>query len=245
MTDRITHLTNKKIVAKDMVELHMVRPEGFDYLAGQFIQFLIPVSVLAEFTRRTAGPGKPQGDAMAKRAYSLASHPGSTDLEICIKLLPGGLASTYFQAATAETPITFSGPQGRFVNTTSDAPLYFVATGAGLGPIMGMITDELKNKKTKEHVHLLFGVRSQEDIFWVDRLDALQEQHPNFSYQLTLSQPQGIWSGFSGRVNLYLPDAVNGSKRFYLCGSPDMVKEVRESLMSRGADPNMIHFEIF
>lgn len=223
-----TKISARKLVARDMLELRLLRPIDFDHLAGQFIQFEI------------SDNGK-----IAKRAYSIASNPRSPELEFCIKLLPGGLASAYFQQATPESILTFTGPQGRFVCATRGRPMMFVATGAGLGPIMGMITDELKNRGTKEHIELIFGVRSQEDIFWIDRLDALQKEHSNFTYRVTLSQPQGAWPGYSGRVTMHLPESSNGDKQFFLCGSPDMVKETREKLMNRGTDPNDIHFEIF
>ena len=135
------------------------------------------------------------------RSYSIASHPASDEIELCVKLLPGGVGSTFFEQVTPETEIRFIGSRGRFVVGDSAEPLYFVATGAGLAPIMGMIADELINKKNTEPIELLFGVRSEEDIFWTDRLDALQKEYSNFHYRLTLSQPRSAWAGLSGRVS--------------------------------------------
>jgi len=42
-----------------------------------------------------------------------------------------------------------------------------VATGVGISPMVGIIQDELINKKTTQPIHLLFGVRSEKDIFLI------------------------------------------------------------------------------
>ncbi len=223
----VTKLLKIKPVAEDTVELHLQRPSGFNFLAGRFIQFLIP-----------------DADKVAKRSYSLSSHPQAPDIEVCLKLLPGGLASTYFTQVTGATSINFTGPQGKFICSVSSSPLYFVATGSGLGPIMSILTDELKNKSNTAAINLLFGVRSEADIFWLDRLDELTKLFSNFTYQLTLSQPGPLWSGLSGRVTLHLPGAAAG-QYYFLCGSADMVKDARIILMARGSEANDIHFEIF
>lgn len=224
-----TRLRETKSIAKDMVEIQLEKPSGFSYIAGQFIQFLIP--------------DKDKGN-IARRAYSLSSHPNLPYLEICIKLLPGGLASTYFQQATRITDIQFVGPQGRFICSTSNTPHTFIATGAGLGPIMGILTDELINKKNQSPITLCFGIRNEEDIFWIDRISYLTKKFPNFTATVTLSQGSLAWNGSRGRVTDHI-SAHPTPGQYFLCGSPDMVKDVRECLLARGVDTNAIHFEIF
>ena len=106
--------------------------------------------------------------------------------------------------------------------------------------------DELENKKTDKEIRLLFGVRSEEDIFWIDRLEALKQLSPLFDYQVTLSQPKadGGWSGLRGRVTEHLLHHLV-SHKFYLCGSAAMVKDVRDVLLKNGIAGEQIHFEVF
>ncbi len=218
---------SKKMLTKDMLELHIIRPESFTYAAGQFIQFVIK-----------------NGDETVLRAFSLASHPAQPDLEFSTKLIPGGRASTFFSNLSPEDEVVFQGPNGRFICTTENQPLSFIATGAGIAPIWGIITDELMNKKNPQPIHFIFGVRSEADIFWSERLNALANAHPNFSFTITLSQPEGSWSGKTGRVTTHvhlLPKHGN----FYLCGNPDMVKDARATLLEKNISPTNIHFEIF
>lgn len=222
-----TRILSKKTVAKEIVEMRLEKPAGFSYTAGQFVQFEIP-----------------DGEKPVLRAYSVASHPAEETLEFCIKMLPGGRASLFFTNASTETPIVFQGPNGKFTCGTPDFPLSFVATGAGLAPIWGIISDELNNKKNLQPMHLLFGVRSEEDVFWTDRLDALAKQFQNFSYRLALSQPQGAWGGKTGRVTAQL-DHLSNDGHFFLCGNVEMVKDVRAAILAKDIPPANVHFEIF
>lgn len=230
-----TRIISKKMVANDMVEMRLEKPDGFSYRAGQFVQFEIPDGD----SDGSVGAGKP-----VLRAYSVASHPAEDSLEFCMKMLPGGRASGFFTSATPDTPILFQGPNGKFICQTANEALAFVATGAGLAPIWGIISDELVNKKNIQPMRLIFGLRSEEDVFWADRLDALAKQFPNFSYALSLSQPQNAWQGASGRVTAHL-DTLAPNGHFFLCGSADMVKDVRASLFAKDITPANVHFEIF
>ncbi|HYE60283.1 MAG TPA: FAD-binding oxidoreductase [Candidatus Kapabacteria bacterium] len=223
----ILTLTEKKEIAKNLRELHFTKPDNFQFSAGQFIQCHIP------------DQGK-----IVLRSYSLSSRPGQDDIELCVKLLPEGKASQHFQRMNIGEHLTVQGPLGRFIVTPDDTALSFIATGAGLAPIMGMIQDELVTNLSQKNIRLLFGVRSEEDIFWIDRLNALEEQYPNFRYYLTLSQPSDAWTGLRGRVTDHV-QSIDPSHTFYLCGSAEMVKDVRHHLVAQGTPVKNIRFEIF
>ena len=51
----------------------------------------------------------------------------------------------------------------------------------------------------------------------------------------------------SGRITAHLPEKVLNKKNnhFYLCGSPEMVKDVRKLLIENGMEVKNIKFEIF
>ncbi len=214
-------------IAKDVFEIHLEKPAGFAFTAGQFIQFRIP-----------------EGDKIWLRSYSMASAPHEEVLVFCAKVYPTGKASARFQAANPGDVIEFQGPVGRFVSA-APTPLVLIATGAGLAPIMSIIRDELFVKKNPERIHLLFGVRKQEDVFWKQELEALQAQFPHFSFDLTLSQPESEWGGKQGRVTAHLVDAINANAHYFLCGNLEMVKEVKQLLIERLIPAGNIHFEIF
>lgn len=211
----------------DVIQFRLEVPEGFTYAAGQFVQFLVPGE-----------------DKEIARSYSISSKPTDPYLEFCVKVIPGGVASPYLNAKKRGDELTFTGPNGVYINKDADNPLFFIATGVGLAPNMGMIEEELTNKKNSNPIHCLFGVRHEIDIFWIDRLETLARDYDNFSYTLTLSQPTETWDGTSGRVTNHL-GKIDPKAQYYVCGNLQMIKYTRELLTAAGVSMKQIHFEIF
>lgn len=219
----------------DVFQIRFPKPEGFNYVAGQFIQLAVP----------GVSSSDPKEVIEILRSYSLSSYTGESELELCVKLLPDGVGSNFVREARPGDQINFYGPVGRFVIPNEvTSPQVFVATGVGLAPIMGMIQDGLLMRQAQEPFHLLFGVRKEVDLFWLDRLQALAIKFPNFTYTITLSQPDSTWTGQSGRVTAHL-DTLPLNGQYYLCGSSEMVAEVKQHLVSKGVLPKAIHLEIF
>lgn len=222
-------LVKKEPLTSDVLALTFTKPAGLAYQAGQFMQWAVA-----------------DGDKIILRPYSLSSAPADETIEFCVKVLPEGKASALALTLTVGDEMELAGPRGVFVSRQTDSSLYLVATGVGLAPIMGIIKDELANKKTEAEVRLLFGVRSEADIFWQNRLAALKSGYENFSYQITLSQPKtgGGWSGLRGRVTDHILHHLVHHE-FFLCGNAAMVKDVRQILLENGVAAGQIHFEIF
>jgi ferredoxin-NADP reductase len=219
-------LLSKNRVTDDVLIMQWTRPSGFTFDAGQFVQFLIP-----------------QQDGHTPRAYSLSSTPADDTLEFCAKILPHGVASSFFEQASEGDSATIRGPRGMFtVQTQSD--LFMIATGVGIAPIMSILRDELKCEPENRSVRLIFGLRSKQDLFWQEELHALAAIYPHFSHVTTLSQPHDAWTGKKGRVTSHIPQSLTAAE-FYVCGNPVMVKDVRALLLSRGVEKSNIYFEIF
>ncbi len=221
-------LLEKSEIAHDVLGLKFEKPPGFSFESGQFVQFMIK-----------------SGLESVLRSYSIASEPTEEYLEFCVKLVPNGKGAEFFFKLNVGEEAFLRGPEGRFVCLNTHAPhKFFVATGAGIAPIMSMIKDDLKNQKS-EQVSLLFGVRHAEDLIWSGRLEGLKKNYSNFSLQITLSQPNSSWLGLSGRVTEHVSSIFKEEGEYYLCGSLEMVKEMRIKLVEKGVLNNKIHFEIF
>lgn len=219
-------LKSKRFIARDILELEFFKPAGFNFLAGQFVQFKIP-----------------ENNSFVLRSFSICSSPAEDALLFCTKVLPGGVASALFCSLAEGETIEISPATGQFVCRPEHAPRkIFIAAGTGLAPIRGMIADRFGSP---DSLHLLFGVRSEPDIFWDEEFKALQAQFPNFYYQLTLSRPSDTWAGARGRVSAHLPALINPAAEYYICGSLEMVKDVRQILLEHKIGSSQIHFEIF
>lgn len=231
MPDLIIHTTSlakKILLTPDMLELRLHKPEGFTFKPGQFIQIQIPDQF---------------GQAVL-RSYSLASHPSADYLALCVKIVPGGKGSTYFSQMSEGQQLSFRGPEGRFVVLPEHSPTkVFVATGAGIAPIMSMLEDEIA-KPSNERLHLLFGLRHDHDVFWTEHFERFSSISKVFTYRLSLSQPSATWTGDRGRVTDHVSD-VPKTGNWYLCGSLPMVKDMRTILAQAGLPMKQIHFEIF
>ena len=220
-------LTSKKELAEDTWFFEFDKPEGFDFEAGQFIQFSIPGF-----------------DEVVKRAYSIATISSDPHLSFVIKLLEGGKSSEFFRKIEVDQELEMAEAEGNFIiNNEADAH-HFVATGTGVVPMISMARTELETRGSDKKIHLTFGVRHDDNLFGVEDLETLAQKYSNFSYTITLSQPSEEWQGNLGRVTSHLPEDVEGTN-FYLCGSAPMVIEVHKLLTEKGVEAEKIHFEIY
>lgn len=218
-------LLEKQTVAESIVVLRFAKPVGFSFVPGQFVQVRAP-----------------DVDGFALRSYSISSSPNDPYVELCVKILPGGKASYLFDNLMPGESIEVSNAKGFFVVKPEDkAPKFFIATGTGIAPVLPMVAGVISGGGM---VKLLFGVRSETDMFWVERFESLKKSNSNFDFAITLSQPSLGWMGLKGRVTDHV-SAIDLDASYYLCGSADMVKDVRAILIAGGLSTKSIHLEIF
>lgn len=217
-------LIGKQNVAERIVILRFTKPTGFSFVPGQFVQVRVP-----------------DGDALLLRSYSLSSTPVDPYLELCVKILSGGKASALLDSLQIGEQIEISEPRGFFVIQPEHAKRkIFIATGTGIAPIMSMIEGSHGSEGTTT---LLFGVRTEEDLFWTERFEKIKHNQSGFDSAVTLSQPSSGWTGKKGRVTEHLP--IELSAEYYICGNAEMVKDVRHLLLADGVNTKSIHLEIF
>lgn len=217
-------LIEKESPARQIVVLRFSKPEVFTFAAGQFVQVRVP-----------------EGEKFVLRSYSISSTPNDPYLELCVKILPEGKASALFDGLKIGESVEISAPRGVFVvKPDHHNRKVFVATGTGIAPVVSMLLENAPNAGARE---LLFGVRSQADLFWQERFAALASRDSNFHYAITLSRPEGEWNGLTGRVIDHV--SVDTAADYYICGNVDMVKDVRAKLLAGGVNTKSIHLEIF
>lgn len=177
------------------------------------------------------------GKEATPRAFSIASAPSAGEIELNIRLVPGGSATTYVheQLAVGER-LQLSGPLGRFFVRRSDPrPLVFMAGGSGLSSPRSMILDLLESGDQRQIV-LVHGARTADELYYRDAFEALATRHDNFTYVPVLSaEAQGsAWAGERG----YVHEAAGShfgydfrGWRAYLCGPPPMIESCIAALM--------------
>lgn len=225
-----------KDLTYDMKEIRfsLKEPPEIKFRPGQYIQFNIP--------------GK-EGEIIY-RAYSISSLPTTpNEVELIVRLFPGGIGSTYIHGLKEGDEVAISGPYGEFfLHERSDHDIICIGGGAGMAPLKSIIYS-LFEKGTDRKVDLYFGVRAMKDLFYIDEFDRLAKEHPNFSYTYALSAPDESdkWEGETGFIHIVLDKQIRegAKKEAYLCGPPIMIDAAIKVLKEKGVSPEHIYYDKF
>lgn len=211
--------------------LELIEPQTLSFQAGQFIMMTVP-------------------GMTAKRSYSIASSPADTHkIDLLVDVSPQGDGSLYLQSLNPGEEVEFMAPAGQFTvaSDPSETKLIFVATGSGISAVRSMILDQLQVKADPRRLHLHWGMRYAQDIFWEDEFRLLEKQFPNFHFDLVISKPPEGWPLCTGHVT----DCLNHhyldhpSAGYYLCGNHRMVEDLGAFLKSKGVPDSHFHHERF
>ena len=187
------------------------------------------------------------------RAYSIASPPdGDNKFALCLNRVQDGFMSNFLCDMKEGDEISCQGPFGDFILRPPMRDTVFIATGTGIAPFRSMLhwlfKDGASSSEARhqgKQLYLLFGNRTEKDIYYHNEFQRLSEEHPNFDYLPTLSRGTPEWKGLRGYVQEHVPLVVTGrtDMHAYICGLDKMVKANRELLKSMGWDRKSILYE--
>ena len=143
--------------------------------------------------------------------------------------------------------ISCQGPFGDFILRPPMRDTIFIATGTGIAPFRSMLHWLLADASRHEgrQLQLLFGSRTEQDIYYHEEFLQLAREHENLHYLPTLSRGASDWKGLRGYVQEHVPGIVSGQADMhaYICGLDKMIKANRELLKSLGWDRKSIRYE--
>lgn len=206
-------------------------PEIFQFRSGQFVMLHVP-----------AEP-KP-----LLRAYSMASDDRRADgFRLVFNYVDGGPASEFVWKLKGGEILDFTGPFGRlFFNEPPTEQIVFLNTGSGVSQHICYLQS---NQEKYPHLRyrLLFGVRTENDIYYREELEALKANLKDFQYHYVLSRPSADWKGLKGYVQNFIQEFryLEVPTTFYLCGNGAMIKDVKTRLTEEGFDTKRIFAEAF
>jgi NAD(P)H-flavin reductase len=187
-------------------------------------------------------------DEGMRRSYSVASLPGKDYIDILIDVSPMGLGSKYFLGLNVGDEVEILGFLGKFnvaTELSAEDQLLFIATGTGLAPVRPMIEEVLTGRKFMGKVILVWGMRKETDLYWVEEMERLKRDYENFDFELVLSQSTEEWPGNKGHVGDVVEKMeLNWPKvKAYLCGAPEMIEDMNKRLSGFGVPNEGIVFE--
>ncbi len=193
-----------------VVRLHVPPRSGFGFTPGQYVDVVLKDG--------------------ARRSYSLANAPDPEgQIEWHVRRMHDGRFSTYvYDQLRPGAMLRIEGPFGAFGLQQSHAPVVMVATGTGYAPIAALLQAHGPELARRGAV-LYWGVRSVEDLYAANDLDAWQARHRGVRLVPVLSEPGASWTGRSGFVHeAVLADHPDLSgHEVYACGNPLMVEAAR------------------
>jgi len=218
---------NSVVLTHDIKEItiRLKEPPEISHRPGQYVQVQAP---------------SPDGPVF--RAYSISSPVYEPDIvQLVVRLVPGGIGSTYLHNVQPGDPIKFTGPYGEFwLNEDPSVEVVCVGGGCGMAPMRNIIYT-LYHKWPDRVCWLFFGCRTTKDIFYLDQFQELAKKHPNFHvvYALSDALEEGeVWDGETGFIHLsvdkYLEPGVR--RQAFLCGPPPMIEAVTRVLEEKGAE---------
>lgn len=211
-----------QVLTPTIKALHLRLDTPIRYQAGQYVMVQIP-------------------GVEGRRAFSIANAPGadgtSSEIELNVRRVPGGAGTAWLHESLHEgAQLEFSGPYGRFfVRRSARLPMVFMAGGSGLSSPRAMILELLASGCTQQ-ITLVYGQRSQEELYYDAEFRTLAAQHPHFTYVPALSNaPESDgWNGAVGFVHeaalAHFGGSFSGHKA-YLCGPPPMIEACIATLM--------------
>ena len=189
------------------------------------------------------------GDKRVARAYSYVNAPNNPDLEFyLINVKDGQLSQQLAQLKPGDSVTIERRATGFFTldEVPSSEQLYMLSTGTALGPFISILEQGEVWQKF-EHVHLVHGVRLNEDLSYQERIKALQHQYPNLYYSPVVSR-ESATVGFNGRITDVIKDrrlfqvidrpVAPDTTQFMICGNPEMVKDTTAILLELGFSRN-------
>jgi ring-1,2-phenylacetyl-CoA epoxidase subunit PaaE len=191
-----------------------------------------------------------------RRTYSLCSSPLDNEWKVAIKLVEGGLFSTYANHELKKGDILdIMPPVGKFyteLHSSNKKSYVAFAAGSGITPILSIIKTTLRTEPNSQFT-LVFGNRNKASIIFKEELEALKDKFMDrFRIIHILSRERTEAVINHGRINADKCETLfsklinlNKCDEFFICGPEEMIFSVKGFLEARGIDKKKIHFELF
>ncbi|MGR9116377.1 MAG: 2Fe-2S iron-sulfur cluster-binding protein [Gammaproteobacteria bacterium] len=220
----------KELLNQETLLLTIQCQEALDFYAGQFVNL-----------RRADG---------LVRSYSIAnSRFHANKLTFHIRRLAGGRFSEWVhQELKVGDTLEVSDPQGLcyYLPDNKTQNMLLIGTGSGLAPLAGIVSEALHHGHSGA-IHLLHGSREMDGLYWIEEMQQMANEYPNFHYIPCVSRgdaPEGVAKGRANVVAMAELPELKGW-RVFLCGHPDMVNQTKRQAYLNGASLQDIYSDAF
>ncbi len=226
-------VARRRALTHDVAEVVVKMDRKIIYGAGQYARLTCPSL----------------GDVERSYSFARACPDGGTDeLTFFVREVPGGALSPFLvRGAAVGTELRVEAPDGAFALNASSKPILAIAGGSGLAPILAVLEDAARTKCSRSVV-VLFGARTQEDLYALETLEAMRRSwNGPFAVVPVLSQEpeSSAWTGARGLLSAHLDRHVDAEAEAYLCGPPPMIDAAVSELRRLGLRSDQIFADKF
>lgn len=229
--------------SEDLAVFRLRAPEPVDFTPGQYA---------------TIGLVDETNERPLLRPYSVASMPGTADLEFFIERVDeGDLTPRLWDLEQGAEVWMRKKIVGRFVLDTSRRHHLMAATVTGVGPYVSIVRHQQRalaagDLDTPHRLFILHGgSRSWELGTYREELSRLAQETDWLTYVPTVSRPweDPDWTGERGRVEDVLRKHLDAhgfplaDTAAYTCGHPQMIENAQGILERAGLPEDAIHEE--
>jgi len=168
------------------------------------------------------------------RLYSICSGPDDDEIAILFKLNPTGFLTPRLVKLDIGDQLWVSQAFGSFYGS-KDADCW-IAAGTGIAPFVSMQKAGMAHNKM-----LIHGGRDEKSFYF----NSLFETTEGMKY-IPCSSVMHKPGFYEGRLTEYIiREPIDVHRKYFVCGSSEMVVQVRDLLIGRGVDYDHIIAEIY
>ena len=227
----------------DSLAFFWVKPDGpfIDFEPGQYLTI-----------------GVESNGKLIQRPYSVASSPRARDdgYEFYVRLVTGGMFTPLLWRVPTGQGMSLQGPKGKFMLEPDDERMHvFISSGTGIAPFVSMMSTLIYDGRPRRAT-VLHGASYLDELGYRELVEGwgASGMYPA-SYIPTVSRPNDArnagWSGRTGRVEAIVPAVYDelgltpDNAIAYICGNPDMIATVEQTLLGRGFPEEQVKKELY
>ncbi len=211
------HPVEEVIQLSEATYILRIQRNNLSFTAGQFVNISLP-------------------DSDTSREYTIYSGENQDSLDFLIRIVPTGAFSPLIKNLQKSDIVLVDAPKDESFTLSeferAGAKLLFIASGTGIAPFHSM-TQTYPNLNYR----LLHGVRHLSDRYNADHYS------PEDYISCVTAEDGG---NFKGRVTEFIrQNPVKEVDRIYICGSSQMIFDVKDLLVEQGNSIENIRTELF
>jgi len=210
-------IINVEDVSKTAKEVSIALSEPIHFIAGSFVNVFMYIN----------------GEKV-RRAYSISSSPDAqSSIALTLRLSPSGVMTPLFwnKNMIGET-VEIMGPLGlNTVDKMYHKKIYLCAFGVGAG-VVKSIADYFSHQKNIEHLTILTGSKSEDEILYKEYFDTLSQKSKNISVMHVVSKGSETTAVLKGYIQDHLQTFDFNNADVYVCGQEKACNDLVEKVTS-------------